>query len=151
MWVNTHGTHYQSESTDWFVLVGPKIWNGIRWQSINQKNLQFPQMHLLGFSNQLIGEWHSAFDETFVLICRQLGGAAHLVFIGNRHINQLKDGLCFVALFECQLNNYHCYECRGSIQLLRCSHRNLEWTSWVLACDWYSNQLECSWRIVIKG
>ncbi len=30
------------------------------------------------------------FVETFVLICRQLGGTAHLVFIGNRHINQLE-------------------------------------------------------------
>ncbi len=50
-------------------------------------------MHLLRSNNQLKDEWHYAFDETFVLIHRQLGGTAHLIFIGNGRINQLKDEL----------------------------------------------------------
>jgi hypothetical protein len=29
---------------------------------------------------------------------------AQIIFIGNKHINQLKDGLHFDALFECQRN-----------------------------------------------
>ena len=35
-------------------------------------------------------------EETFVLICRQLGGTAHLIFIGNGRINQLKEFQGFV-------------------------------------------------------
>ncbi len=34
-----------------------------------------------------------AVEETFVFICRQMGGAAHLVHIENGHIDQLKDGM----------------------------------------------------------
>ncbi len=34
-----------------------------------------------------------AVEETFVFICRQMGGTAHLVCIENGHINQLKDGM----------------------------------------------------------
>ncbi len=55
--------------------------------------LQYPLMHLLRSNNQLKDEWHYAFDEAFVLIHRQLGGTAHLIFIGNGCINQLKDEL----------------------------------------------------------
>ncbi len=50
-------------------------------------------MHSFGSNNQLKDEWHYAFDETSVLICGQLGGTAHLIFIENGCINQLKDEL----------------------------------------------------------
>jgi hypothetical protein len=60
-------------------------------------------MHLLRSNNQLKDEWHYAFDETFVLIHHQLGGTAHLIFIGNGCINQLKDKLKSQVFVKYQL------------------------------------------------
>ncbi len=43
----------------------------------------------------IIGKRFAVKEETFVFICRQMGGTAHLVCIENGHINQLKDGMSF--------------------------------------------------------
>ncbi len=61
----------------------------------------FSSLQLFAFSQNLC--WSEpacgcrfVIKETFVLICRQLGGTAHLIFIGNGRINQLKEFQGFV-------------------------------------------------------
>jgi hypothetical protein len=54
----------------------------------------------LGVRNSSFGR-HNKLTPEVGVSCRQI---AQIIFIGNKNINQLKDGLHFDALFECQRN-----------------------------------------------
>ncbi len=71
----------------WSLEVGN--WNGIEQPCVCQILLQVALM-LLVESNKWLKDGYIWFVKIFVIIRHQVENTSHLVFIGNRHINQLE-------------------------------------------------------------
>ncbi len=95
-------------------------------------------------------------DDSVVPVRNHLEYPAWIIFIGNGHINQLKDGKRFDTLFKCQ--------CHWDVKLQRTFNCGIViwdrtllcravicWAFREFICDGYNNQLERGGRLVIEG